>query len=86
MQIKKKIILFLICGLPFPVFRNIYIECVFFKFNELNLFTMKRFSFNSKEKRNFSGIEVLNATEMLKVRGGDDQPPSRRKDLIDPIG
>jgi hypothetical protein len=48
---------------------------------------MKRFSFNSKEKRNFSGIEVLNATEMLKVRGGgDSKPASRDKDLIDPIG
>jgi hypothetical protein len=42
---------------------------------------MKRF-FSINGKRNFTGVEVLSANEMLKVRGGaDTKPASRDKDL-----
>jgi len=57
---------------------------VFFKFNDLKLFVMKRTFANTEEKRNF---DVLTSTEMLQVRGGGDtKPASREKDIFDLTG
>jgi len=57
---------------------------VFFKFNDLKLFVMKRTFANTEEKRN---LDVLTSTEMLKVRGGGDtKPNSREKDIFDLTG
>lgn len=45
---------------------------------------MKRSFANTKEKRNFTGFNVLSANEMLQVRGGGDvRPRTRDKDIFE---
>jgi hypothetical protein len=57
---------------------------VFFKFNELNYFVMKRSFARKEENRNFNYFETLSVNEMLKVRGGGDlKPASRDKDILE---
>ena len=37
----------------------------------------------SNELVNFAGFEVLSNNEMLKVRGGEDRPRTRDKDIFE---
>ena len=81
----KIIYFFFLLGVTFLCFSECISECVFIKYYEFKLFTMKNIfaSNNKKSDSKTFGLELLSEKEMLSVRGGYDKPISRPKDSYD---